>query len=97
MLDLVFLDCNMPTLTGGDTIRLILKNKHLVPNLPIIMTTSFPHDSVMQGSENVGISATVVENGQLALDILAKEKFDGVLMDLEMPVMDGYTATKKIR
>lgn len=46
---------------------------------------------------NGGIIAKAVENGQQALDILAQESFDGVLMDCQMPVMDGYTATREIR
>ncbi|MEP5765131.1 MAG: response regulator [Halieaceae bacterium] len=44
-----------------------------------------------------GIQTTVAGNGQEALDILEQETFDGVLMDCQMPVMDGYTATRKIR
>ena len=37
-------------------------------------------------------------NGQEALDILAKDsRFDGILMDCQMPVMDGYTATRALR
>ena len=44
-----------------------------------------------------GIIVTVAENGQEALDKLALEPFDGILMDCQMPIMDGYTATKKIR
>ncbi|MBF0280434.1 MAG: PAS domain S-box protein [SAR324 cluster bacterium] len=44
-----------------------------------------------------GIMPTLAENGQQALDILEKEDFDGVLMDCQMPVMDGYTASLKIR
>ncbi|MBF0290028.1 MAG: transporter substrate-binding domain-containing protein [SAR324 cluster bacterium] len=44
-----------------------------------------------------GIIPSIAENGQVALDILEKEAFDGVLMDCQMPVMDGYTATQKIR
>ena len=44
-----------------------------------------------------GISVTHAENGQIALDILAKEDFDLILMDLHMPVMDGIEATRIIR
>ncbi|MBE1302234.1 MAG: response regulator [Alteromonadaceae bacterium] len=43
------------------------------------------------------ISVTIAENGQEALDILSENTFDGVLMDCQMPVMDGYTAAREIR
>ncbi|MEC4727021.1 response regulator [Shewanella sp. D64] len=46
---------------------------------------------------NNHISSVSAVNGQEAIDCLQKESFDGVLMDCQMPVMDGYTATKKIR
>ena len=46
---------------------------------------------------NNGIVASLAENGEEALAILAEEPFDGVLMDCQMPVMDGYTATREIR
>ncbi len=44
-----------------------------------------------------GLTVELAINGQQALDILSREDFDGVLMDCQMPVMDGYTATRKIR
>jgi PAS domain S-box-containing protein len=44
-----------------------------------------------------GILVTVAGNGQEALDVLAREGFDGVLMDCQMPVMDGYDATRSLR
>jgi PAS domain S-box-containing protein len=44
-----------------------------------------------------GITVTHAENGQIALDILEKENFDLILMDLHMPVMDGIEATRIIR
>ncbi len=44
-----------------------------------------------------GIDCKVAGNGKEALEMLMKESFDGVLMDCQMPVMDGYTAARKIR
>ncbi|OYX23800.1 MAG: hypothetical protein B7Z06_09725 [Flavobacteriales bacterium 32-35-8] len=43
------------------------------------------------------VSFTVVNNGQEALDALKKDIYNLILMDLQMPVMDGYQATKIIR
>jgi signal transduction histidine kinase/CheY-like chemotaxis protein len=47
--------------------------------------------------ERVGVQATLAGNGQLALDRLSQQDFDCVLMDCQMPEMDGYTATRLIR
>lgn len=44
-----------------------------------------------------GIQVTEALNGEIAVDLLRKEKFDLVLMDMQMPVMDGITATMIIR
>ncbi len=52
----------------------------------------------MELLRNAGIEVMIANNGQEALDILADDsRFDGVLMDCQMPVMDGYTATREIR
>lgn len=43
-----------------------------------------------------GYKVTVVSNGQEALDALAKDSFDVLLLDLVMPVVDGFTVLEKI-
>ena len=49
--------------------------------------------------ESEGARATLAENGQQALDLIGEggtTTFDVVLMDVQMPVMDGYSATREI-
>ncbi len=47
--------------------------------------------------KNLGFQATVVENGQLAVDAASKNHYDLILMDCHMPVMDGFSSAKTIR
>jgi CheY-like chemotaxis protein/HPt (histidine-containing phosphotransfer) domain-containing protein len=47
--------------------------------------------------EKLGCSVEVANNGSEALDAATAHCFDAILMDCEMPVMDGFEATRKIR
>jgi signal transduction histidine kinase/DNA-binding response OmpR family regulator/HPt (histidine-containing phosphotransfer) domain-containing protein len=47
--------------------------------------------------ESLHCKVEIVENGQEAIDILQKETFDLIFMDCQMPVLDGYSATRLIR
>lgn len=46
---------------------------------------------------DLGARVVTVENGQLAVEALQKQHFDLVFMDVQMPILDGFGATKAIR
>jgi CheY-like chemotaxis protein len=47
--------------------------------------------------ERCGFRAHVVNDGQEALDALSMQAYDAVLMDCQMPELDGYEATRELR
>jgi two-component system, sensor histidine kinase and response regulator len=47
--------------------------------------------------DTLGFSVEIAENGRVALDMLEKFDFSLVLMDCQMPVLDGYEATRELR
>lgn len=47
--------------------------------------------------QQAGATVTTAENGQIGFEKALTEDFDVILMDMQMPVMDGYTATERLR
>jgi signal transduction histidine kinase/DNA-binding response OmpR family regulator/HPt (histidine-containing phosphotransfer) domain-containing protein len=88
--DLVVIDAGMPEMDGfalaRRPLRLLLAEDNVI-NQKLMLRLL----------EKAGHAATVVRSGRAALDALAKDRFDMVLMDVQMPEMDGFEATAAIR
>ena len=67
------------------------------PRLLLVEDTPVNREVATGMLDLLGHSVFAVENGRLALEVLATERFDLILMDCQMPEMDGFTATAAIR
>ena len=63
----------------------------------LVEDNAFNQQVLSEMLEAFGFIVDIAQNGQQALDQLDKQSYHVVLMDLQMPVMDGFSATEKIR
>ncbi|WP_158587194.1 response regulator [Motilimonas pumila] len=81
--------------------RQLLAQQHreMVAGAKLLVVEDNPLNQILARDllEQNKITVVMANNGQEAVEAVAKEVFDGVLMDLQMPVMDGIEACKIIR
>ena len=83
---------------GGVVTDWFIGNKRL-SGLRVLLAEDVPDNQLLIAHfiKNSGANVTVVENGQQAVDAAKAGTFDVVLMDIQMPILDGYEATKQLR
>lgn len=78
--------------------RVILPRQELKKHLALLVddtaTNLFLLETICQSA---GLPYLTAQNGQESLDLCRKQRFDLIFMDIQMPVMDGYTAIREIR
>ncbi len=75
-----------PNIDAGESHRIL-----------IVEDTVISQTLAMMQLKTLGYQADCANHGQEALEMLAQKKYSLILMDCQMPVLDGYAATREIR
>jgi signal transduction histidine kinase/CheY-like chemotaxis protein/HPt (histidine-containing phosphotransfer) domain-containing protein len=101
LINTISLAVNRKSCLSIDTLEVTKKesifNKMGLLNILLVEDNEINQHVACELLERKGANVTVANNGKEAVDILVQQSFDLVLMDIQMPIMDGYEATAAIR
>jgi PAS domain S-box-containing protein len=92
------LELSLPKPEYGELERSMQAAKAAINGVHILLAEDNPFNQqvAVRFLQDAGAIVSVAGNGEEALDLLRRQHFDCVLMDVQMPVMDGFEATRQI-
>ncbi|GAA5316438.1 MAG: hypothetical protein AseanaTS_16420 [Candidatus Pelagadaptatus aseana] len=87
------------TLSGEDQNSEVLEQEQITLNGKVLLVEDVEFNQIIACDllEDLGLEVACANNGQEAVEKFQQERFDMILMDIHMPVMDGIEATRAIR
>ncbi|MFV5699696.1 CheR family methyltransferase [Flavobacterium sp. ZT3R17] len=70
-----------------------------ITNLKVLVVEDMPLNQLLMKTilDDFGFERDIAENGKIAIEMLQTKSYDIILMDLQMPIMNGFEATKFVR
>lgn len=77
----------------------LIESNTVVKNIKVLVVEDMPLNQLLMKTilGDFGFDCEIADNGKIAIEKLGKKSYDIILMDLQMPVMNGFEATKHIR
>lgn len=87
------------TKEGTETETDLIESNTVVKNIKVLVVEDMPLNQLLMKTilADFGFDCEIADNGKIAIEKLEKKSYDIILMDLQMPVMNGLEATKHIR
>ncbi|MBF0539575.1 MAG: response regulator [Nitrospirae bacterium] len=79
--------------------RIIVMNRDSQTEIKILLVDDYAYNRLLIQAylKEIPCHIDIAENGEVAISKFKSDRYDIVLMDMQMPIVDGYTATKEIR